>query len=99
MRLKGILLLKNARGKVQGGPQKMQELDEYQTIKSVNYEFTRASTNLKNIQYCSAYDWRVVKCKYGTKSSPLWVKFDHLNLRKMATFASFTGHIVVTFDP
>ena len=41
---------------IQGGPQKMQKLNEYPTTKSVNYEFIRDSTNLKNIQYCSTYN-------------------------------------------
>ena len=28
---------------IQGGPQKMQKLNEYPTTKSINYEFIRAS--------------------------------------------------------
>ena len=34
-------------GHIQGGPQKMQKLNEYPTAKSVNYEFIRAWHNWK----------------------------------------------------
>ena len=65
---------------VQGGPQKMQKLNQYPTAKSVNYEFIRAWKIWKTSNIAALIIDVLHIAKIPQKSSPLWVKFDYFTL-------------------